>query len=107
MNASSPSKHELFCKDLVEQNSNITDVFKLFCKDLIEFFLNKTSNITSNATSQTPLDQCSAYCDHNGMRSFLQDYKYYHHGYATLIVSLYKAIIKWCRHNEFYKVHQP
>jgi hypothetical protein len=83
------SKHELFCKALAEQkNLNITEEFNLVCKDLIEFLLlNKSPNATSNATLQTPVDQCAAYCDHNGMRSFLEDYKFYHHGYATLVVS--------------------
>lgn len=81
------SKHELFCKTLTEKKVNISDEFSLFCKDLIEYYLNKNPNTTLNATSQTPLDQCNAYCDHNGMRSFFEDYKYYHHGYATLIVS--------------------
>lgn len=106
MNSSALSKHELFCKALVEHNTNITDEFSAFCKDLIEYYLNQSSNNTNNATSQTPVDHCSSYCDHNGMRSYLEDYKSHHHGYATLIVSLYK-IIKWCRHNKLYKVHQP
>lgn len=90
MNSSSLSKHELFCKALSEQNLNVTEEFNLFCKDLIEYYLNKSPNITNNATSQTPVDQCEEYCNHNGMRTFFGDYKRYHHGYATLIVSPYK-----------------
>lgn len=71
------------CKEMIKHVPNYTEAN---CSEFILFNVNNITSTPSSTTPQTP-DKCITYCDHS-LRTIMNDYKNYYHGYITLIVSL-------------------
>lgn len=82
--SSSPSPISFYvnlCEQLKAKIPNYTDA------NCSEFLTLNVHNITSTSPPPTPIpDKCIDYCDH-AIRTVMNDYKNYYHGYTTLIVS--------------------